>query len=882
MTDTEAKPTTLTVTIDGRPVECRPGELVIAAAERHGVRIPRFCWHPRMTEVGMCRMCLVNIDSGRGPALQPSCMVPVADGMAVDTTSPNVKKAQDGILEFLLINHPLDCPVCDKGGECPLQDQTLAHGPGETRFVEQKRHFAKPIPVSRLVQLDRERCVLCDRCTRFADEVAGDPLIHFLGRGNQTQVNTFPDHPFSSYFSGNTVQLCPVGALTASSYRFKARPWDLEESESTCTRCSVGCRVAVQSTRNEVVRMLGVDTDPFSEVTGDDDRLGSVNHGWLCDAGRYSVESLSSPDRLGVPLVRSTEDPDLLVEASWSGAIGTAATSITDAIQTAGPSSVAVLGGARLTNEAAHAWSQLARTVIGTDNVDAQLGDGLPADVVLGLPPATLDDACGAATLVWIGPDPKEELPVAFLRLRTAVRAQTVRVVEVSPIETSLTPLAKVSLRHRVGEASVAVRAVLGARGGGDVGATGGVVPAHVSAAAELLDAGGPIVIAVGRQSLAESPEHVVDAVLSLRDALPEATFLPLLRRGNVMGALEQGLSPGLLPGRLTLADGREHWSGAWGAELPEQPGLDATGILEAAAAGRIKTLVLVGSDPLGDAPDRDLAQRALAGAEHVIAVDTFVSASTARADVVLAAAGFGETAGTTTNLEGRVTQLSRRVTPPGTAREDWMIAAELALALGGDLGFETADELTVRLTATVPGHDGLGALSPGADATRPIDAPHLVDGALVGRRPPGSMPSPVAPGPVEPLGEVPVDAYSLRLVSPLELYDDGVTVGHSPHLAPLARGGVLRLSPYDFERLGVGAGTEVSARSSHGSVVVPAAPDARVPAGVAVLAARQRVVDAGGLVRAGDRLTEIRVESMPAPVKSIAGGSVGNTVADG
>jgi len=240
MTDVQQSPTTIAITVNGAPVDTRPGELVIAACERAGIYIPRFCYHPRMNPVGMCRMCLVNIDTGRGPALQPACMIKVSPNMAVSTEAPNVKKAQDGVLEFLLINHPLDCPVCDKGGECPLQDQTMAYGPGESRFIEEKRHFEKPIPISDLVYLDRERCILCDRCTRFAKEVAGDPLIHFMNRGNQTQVNTFPDDPFASYFSGNTVQICPVGALTAKPYRFKARPWDLEEVGSTATVDSVG------------------------------------------------------------------------------------------------------------------------------------------------------------------------------------------------------------------------------------------------------------------------------------------------------------------------------------------------------------------------------------------------------------------------------------------------------------------------------------------------------------------------------------------------------------------------------------------------------------------------------------------------------------------
>src|SRR5271170_721183 len=233
--------------LDGRTVAAKPGEMLIAAAERAGTYIPRFCYHPRMEPVGMCRMCLVEVEGPRGATLQPACFIEAGEGMVVDTTSDKVKKAQDGVLEFLLANHPLDCPVCDKGGECPLQDQTLAFGPGESRFVEEKRHFEKPLPISDLVLLDRERCIQCGRCTRFAAEVAGDPLIDFGGRGGNTEVITYLTEPFNSAFSGNTVQICPVGALTARPYRFRARPWDLASTETSCSACAVGCRGSLES-----------------------------------------------------------------------------------------------------------------------------------------------------------------------------------------------------------------------------------------------------------------------------------------------------------------------------------------------------------------------------------------------------------------------------------------------------------------------------------------------------------------------------------------------------------------------------------------------------------------------------------------------------------
>jgi NADH-quinone oxidoreductase subunit G len=331
-------------------------------------------------------------------------MIPVAEGMTVATESPVTKKAQDGVLEFLLINHPLDCPVCDKGGECPLQDQTLAFGPGESRFVEEKRHYEKPIPLSDLVHMDRERCILCDRCTRFSKEVAGDPLISFINRGNATEVNTFPDDPFASYFSGNTVQICPVGALLAKPYRFRARPWDLDQVESTCTACAVGCRMAVQSSSNRLVRHLGIDVDP-------------VNWGWLCDKGRFSFEATNSEERLGTPLVR---EGDALVEASWSEALTRAAEGLAAAASGGGgPSSVAVLGGARLPNEDAYAWSKLARSVLGTGQRRRPDGRRAPgrgrARPAPGVDRRRLRGGHGGPA----GTDIKEELPVLYLRLET-------------------------------------------------------------------------------------------------------------------------------------------------------------------------------------------------------------------------------------------------------------------------------------------------------------------------------------------------------------------------------------------------------------------------------------------------------------------------------
>ncbi len=901
-------PDGVTLTIDGNEVVARKGELVIAAAERNGVYIPRFCYHPRMEPVGMCRMCVVEIDTGRGPALQPACMIEAADGMTVATDSPVSKKAQEGVLEFLLVNHPLDCPVCDKGGECPLQDQTMSYGPGESRFVEEKRHFEKPIPISDLVLLDRERCILCDRCTRFAKDVAGDPLIHFIDRAAETQVNTFPGHPFASYFSGNTVQICPVGALTATPYRFKARPWDLDEAESTCTSCSVGCRVVVQASRNKVLRYQGVDLDP-------------VNWGWLCDKGRFDFEAVNSEERLSSPLLR--DEGLLLEEASWSAALGRASDALQRGLDRGGAEGVAVLGGSRLTNEDAYAWVKLAKGIIGTDNVDCQLGDGLPAEAVLGLPRATIDEACQPGGVVLLlGPDPKEELPVLYLRLRHAVLNDDVALVELASTETATTHLASHSLRYRPGEMFGLVEALLGvAEGAVEVA---GIRADQIEDVAELL-AGRPLTVILGRGNLAESATSIAATGKLVRQERPEVRFLSALRRANVHGALEMGMAPGILPGRLqlraggsdaTAAEARDRLTELW-PRLPDNRGLDAAGILQAAAAGRIETLFLLGADPLNDFGDRELAERALAGARTVIATDLFLTESVRQADVVLPAAGYAEVAGTTVNLEGRVTTLAQAVTPPGTAQSDWVIAAELARRLGYDLGLESPrhawDELGTfapsfarvgsQVMATPADPDGVlvTVAASGKAASPPPPAPSRRDpsddelesanpdvataeagaetspGATITTTPVDSAVAPeVEPAEESALIEAPytiplpeltviepqtTDAYSLRLVATRRLYDQGTLVRHSGSLVGLAEGAVLRLNPYEFEKLGLAAGDEARVTSARGQVLVPVRPSDTVPRGLALLHLNQSGGRANALIDIHSPVTDIRVE---------------------
>jgi NADH-quinone oxidoreductase subunit G len=887
----------VTFTLDGREVSAPKGEMLIAAAERVGTFIPRFCYHPRMKSVGVCRMCLVEVSGPRGASLQPSCFIEVQAGASVVTDSQKVKKAQDGVLEFLLINHPLDCPVCDKGGECPLQDQTLAYGPGESRFVEEKRHFEKPIPISELVLLDRERCIQCSRCTRFADEVAGEAQIDFIGRAELLEVNTFPEMPFTSYFSGNTVQICPVGALTAAPYRFAARPWDLDQVESTCTTCAVGCRVAVQSSSNRVTRLLGIDADP-------------VNHGWLCDKGRFAFESVNREDRLTDPLVRKD---GALVPVSWHEALHEVAKGMKAAMAKGGPEAIGVMGGARLTNEGAYTWAKLAKGVLGTDSVDAQMGDGLPAEVVVGLPRATIDQAAAADTVIVLSGDLREELPVLFLRLRSAVVDGGVSLVELAPQATAITPYAKASLRYGPGQAVALAQALID----GTQPVPGSADPDGLAEARRLSGAGN-VVVVIGRPSLGEDGVLVAEAAQVLARALPGARFLSGLRRGNVHGALDMGLAPGLLPGRVTLDAGREWFGHAWGS-VPAARGRDTSAMLAASAddpadGPRLHTLVVLGADPLTDFPDRRLAARALDGARFVVAVASSPGPVTERADVVLPAAAAHERPGTTTNIEGRISRLGQKLVPPGQAWPDWMIAAELAVHLGGDLGLDSVSDVWDEVERLAPAYRGISrALLDAPGAADGVVAPLRASAVSISRRAPSAPLDPIAfpgvesverqgappraglaepptagrgelpSGGVEPTGDeparpvvlagpvdlavprvAPTDRYSLRLVATRALYDLGDAVSSVPALAGLVATAPLRVNPQDLDELGIANGGSVRVRTASASAVLTAAPDASLPRKV-VAADFNVPLDEGtiaDLIEVGGPVIELRMET--------------------
>jgi len=829
----------VTIALNGVDTVVDGDKMLIDAVEDAGEYIPRFCYHPRMTPVGMCRMCIVECDTGRGPALTPTCMIKAAPEMKVETESELTKDAQDGVLELLLINHPLDCPVCDKGGECPLQDQTMAYGPGESRFVEEKRHFEKPIAISETVYLDRERCILCDRCTRFADEVAGDPLIHFMDRGNQTQVNTFPDEPFSSYFSGNTVQICPVGALTAKPYRFKARPWDLNEVESTYPN-AMGDRITIQASRNEILRFQGVDSDP-------------VNWGWLADRDRFSFEASLAETRITQPLVRGDAlgnpkvDGADLVAAPWPYAAGIAADAIRNTLKTRGPGAIGIIGGARLTNESQYAWTKLAKGIIKTDNVDAQLADGLKPEVLFALRRATIDQACApGGTVILMAGDPKEEMGTLFLRLRHAAIKDKVSIVELTPTATGLSHLASHSVRVRPGDLGAVAHAVV-------TGESDQATPISADDLAVVREAmlNGPVTVIAGRTSLAESDAHTM-AALGLFATLENVSFLPVLRRGNIAGALDMGMSPGLLPGRVDMDRAGTWFARHWGAS-PASIGLDTTGMLTAAAEGQLDVLILLGSDPLRDFPDRRLAERGLRGASVVIAVDGFANPSVAEyADVVLPSAGIGEVEGTHTNIEGRITAINQKVTPPGTCRADWMIAAELAWKLNADLGFESLEGIVAEISEVSSAHAGmtLDAIQSAGDG---LIVPLSDDTGLR----PEMISSFSAFGAAIPPRN---DAYSFRLIADRTMFDNGTIVANSAAIAPLGGAAEIRMAPSDLARLGINSRTQVQVVGESTTINGLAVADSAVPPTVVAIAVNHDATNPCELIDINQPVTDVRI----------------------
>ncbi|QIG45620.1 NADH-quinone oxidoreductase subunit G [Nocardioides anomalus] len=674
---------TVSLTIDGIQVEVPENTLVIRAAEQVGVQIPRFCDHPLLAPVGACRQCLVDIpDAGNGrgfPKPQASCTLPVAEGMVVNSqvTSEVADKAQQGVMEFLLINHPLDCPVCDKGGECPLQNQAMSNGRGESRFFESgglKRTFPKPINISAQVLLDRERCVLCARCTRFSSQISGDPFIELVERGALQQVGIYENEPYDSYFSGNVIQICPVGALTSAEYRFRSRPFDLVSTPSIAEHDACGSAIRVDHRRGKVMRRLS-GNDP------------EVNEEWITDKDRFAFHYTTAPDRLTYPQVRDSDGS--LRPASWTEAFAVAARGLA-AARTAG--GVGVLPGGRVTAEDAFAYSKFARVGLGTNDIDfrsrplsAEETSFLAAYVVLHGPgdgAATFGDLERAGTVVLVGFEPEDEAGAVFLRLRKANRAKGTKVVAIAPYATrGLRKAGGVLVPTVPGEEAAALDA-LGLTGDHPVDGTS--------------------VILVGER-LATSPGALSSAAGLASRTGAKLAWVP--RRAGDRGAVETGCLPNLLPGGRPVDDARARVdvATAWGLEgsLPGVPGRDADEIVAAVLTGELNGLVVGGVDP-DDTADPAAFRTALAQADFVVALELRETDVTRAADVVFPVAAVTDKAGLFVTWEGRPRWFDAVFTNP-QALPDSRVLAGIAEELDRPLGFRTVPEVRAQMEELGP-----------------------------------------------------------------------------------------------------------------------------------------------------------------------------------
>jgi NADH-quinone oxidoreductase subunit G len=771
---------TVAVTIDGFEIRVPEGTLVIRAAETLGIAIPRFCDHPLLDPIGACRQCLVDVEGQRKPLA--SCTTVCTEGMVVRTqlTSPVADKAQHGVMELLLINHPLDCPMCDKGGECPLQNQAMSNGRGETRFTEEKRTFAKPVAISTEVLLDRERCISCTRCTRFSEEIAGDTFIDFVERGPKQMISTAEGKPFNSYFSGNTVQICPVGALTGAAYRFRARPYDLVSVPSVCEHCASGCRLRSDVRRGQLTRRLAGD-DP------------AVNEEWNCDKGRWAFRYATEPDRLTTPLVR--DEQGVLVPTSWPHALAVAAAGLAaarDAVpaEDAPGRGVGVLAGGRLTLEDAYGYAKFARVALDTNDVDmrarvhsAEEEQFLAACVAGRGIDVRYADLEQAPAVLLAGFEPEDESPIVFLRLRKAVRRGPLKVFSIAALASrGLTKLSGELLATAPGGEAAALTALAAGRPAESRTADD---PWYL--AGQALAAPGAVILAGER--LAEVPGALAAVARLSLESGARMAWVP--RRAGERGAVEAGALPGLLPVGRPVADpaARAEVARIWGkSSLPTEPGRDTAAMLAAAEAGELGGLLVAGVDP-ADLPDPAAALRAIEMTPFVVSLELRASAVTDRADVVFPVAATAEKAGTFVNWEGRGGSFDLALPVPEVRTDLYVLGA-------------IADEMDVHL--------GL----PDAAATR---AELASLGVWRGARPEPPRPgghggSPVA---VVPPGQA-------LLATWRQLLDSGRMQDGEPSLAGTARPVVARMSAATAAEAGVADGDKVTIATDRGSVTVP------------------------------------------------------------
>ncbi len=795
----------VTLTIDGREVIATEGQMLHDAAREGDVEIPVFCYEPKLgAPVGACRMCLVEIEGI--PKLQTSCSTPVRDGMVVHTRTEQVKKAQNAVVEFLLVNHPLDCPVCDKGGECPLQDITTGWGPGKSRVIDEKRHFEKPIELSPLVAIDRERCILCYRCVRFSQEISEDSQLQLLERGDRTYVGTFDDRPYISPFQGNITDICPVGALTNYTYRFRARPWDIEQAGSVCTLCPSQCNVSFTVRDEKVKRVIARDNH-------------DVDDGWLCDKGRYGFEMFDAPERVTEPRLKGG------TKVSYEAAIEKAAAGLG-----ARDGRVAAIVG-DASNEEGFLVQEILRGALHSTDIDSRPAGGPGIGTILELSDparqAKVADIDEADAILVLGTDPMGSSPILDLRIRKAIRRNGARLVVATERPTALDGGAEAIARYAPGQATHFIGEMTAAVRGAENVAT---------PAAETLRDAGKVVVVWGERIGAAA----TDALVRLGDALgvteaDGAGLLEIPEATNARGLREAGVIPDAGPGLAALAGGR----------ATEE-------IRQALIDGDLDGVILVGVDPLRDFGDTAAWTKALDAAEFVVAFSTFTTATAAKADVLFPLETHAEKDGTVTHPDGRLQRVRPAAGRPGDIRPGWQTLANLSLAIGHDTGVTSQPTAFTALTSAIPFYASITDADIGGRGVRwqeTESASSLPSSTASAGSPasPADAPSSAADAGADSQdtqrerasGEsVPVAGANTTLA--LGTYKDiwsGPITELNPPLKFLQPSQHLELSPEDADRLSIATGDKVRVTQGAGSIEATALIKERTPEGVCFLA---------------------------------------------
>ncbi len=687
------------------------GTTILKAAEKLGIEIPTFCYHDKLEAVGACRMCLVEVEKMWKP--QVACATPVTEGMVVMTDTPKVKSARKGVLEFLLINHPLDCPVCDKGGECELQNLVFKHGSDRSRHVEEKRRFVvdakakyDDLSVGPQIVRNMNRCILCRKCVRFIHQIAGETDLGTFGRASKSEINVLPDIPVDNPYSGNVVEICPVGALTSKSFRYKTRVWQLIQTPSVCSLCGDGCNINVWSKDDEIYRITSRRND-------------SVDEGFLCDKGRFGFEFVNHPDRLKHPLIRKDGK---LQPAHWNEAIELVSSKLKAAKEQFGPDSVYGVGSSKLTNEDNYVLQKFFRTVLGTNNVDCRVNSKslLPALDSNGKPVGmenSIEDIERAKLIFVFGCDLETEHPIVNLRVIKSVRKGNALVVA-NPEKSRLARFAKDELIYEKGKEKAFLDAILQKLGGKSeqTGSASGIAAEQIARLAQTLKEAESVLILCGKR-IVEHPDNL-QLVERLRDLLrssghqgKDACGVNLLwTECNSQGVMDSGVLPDRLPGYVALSDQRavNRTEEVWRTKVPSKPGLDFNGMLQAAAKGYVKALYLTGADPMGEYPDRKQVKEALEKLSFLVVQDVLLTGTAELAHVVLPGTSFTEKDGTFTNAERRIQKLTKAFGPLAGCKADWDIICKLAQAMGHDFDYASPAQIFEELAKASPIHSGM------------------------------------------------------------------------------------------------------------------------------------------------------------------------------